>query len=369
MLTWLEIDARAIIYNLRQFKKLIGKQTLLMPVIKSNAYGHGFFNIAQICHTSPIVDRICVVNIDEALALINAGLIKKPIFILSFFDKDIKKLKIAVDKKVIFPLYSLADAQLLNRVGENMGKKITVHIKVDTGTSRLGILPNEVVDFVTQVKKFKQLTIEGLWSHFASSEENTKDTFLQNKKLDDIYTALKKQGVNIPLRHIACSAAIANYGFSRQDAVRLGLSLYGLHPNPHKQTIALKPALSWYTTVIAVKTVPKGAKIGYGGTFVAKKPTKIAVLPVGYFDGYDRKLSNNGHVLIKGKICPIRGRICMNLCMVEVGNLSVKAGDRATLIGRDKTQAISAESMAAWCHTINYEVVTRINPVLPRITV
>jgi alanine racemase len=368
MLTWLEINSRAIEYNLRQFKKLLGKNTLLMPVIKSNAYGHGFFNIAQICNKSPDVDRICVVSLAEALALTDQKLNKKPIFILSFFDKEIEKIKKAASKNIIFPLYTLTDAKLLNRVGERLKKKITVHIKIDTGTSRLGVLAEEAAQFITQVNKMKWLRIEGLWSHFASSEEDLIFTKKQNGQLNFVYEELMKQGITIPLTHIACSAAITTGNLFHHNAVRLGISLYGLYPNLNKKILSLKPVLSWYTTVIQVKTVPSGTKIGYGGTFTTKKSTRIAILPIGYFDGYDRKLSNRGHVLIRGKICPIRGRICMNLCMVEVNkHVVVKAGDRVTLIGTEKTQTISADDMANWCQTINYEVVSRINPLLPRI--
>lgn len=370
MLTWLEINSRAIEYNLRQFKKILDKNTLLMPVIKSNAYGHGFFNTAQICQQSGEVDRICVVSLAEALALTEQKMYSKPILILSFFDKEIKQIKKAATKNIIFPIYTLADAKLLNRVGEQLKKPITVHIKIDTGTSRLGILASDAVQFIKQVKEMKWLYIEGLWSHFASSEEDAVFTKIQNELLSSVNTELKKQDIIIPIKHFACSAAITANTSLHHNAVRLGIGLYGLHANPTKKIPKLKPALSWYTTVIQVKTVPAGTKISYGGTYTTKRPTKLAILPVGYFDGYDRKLSNQGHVLIQGKICPIRGRICMNLCMVEVETTThVKAGDRVTLLGQDKKQKISAENLAKWCQTISYEIVARINPSIPRITV
>ncbi len=367
MLTWLEIDSRAIKHNLRQFKKLAGRKVMLMPVIKANAYGHGFLTVAKICQQSHVVDRICVVNLDEALELIKNKLAKKPIMILSFFDQDEKKLALAIKNNIIFPLYSLENAKLLNKVGEKINKKIKVHLKIDTGASRLGILPADALDFVNIMKKYKQLNMEGIWSHFASSEDDFVYTRNQYEIFKSVCENLTNHNINIPIKHFACSVATMAYNFTRENALRLGLSLYGLYPSNNKGAIKLKPALSWYTTIIQVKTLSAGVKIGYGGTYMTNRPTKIAILPVGYWDGYDRRLSNRGYVLIKGECCPILGRICMNICMVDVTNLAVKAGDKVTLIGQDKTKDISADDLAKWCETINYEVVDRINPLLPRI--
>lgn len=368
MLTWLEIDSRAIKHNLRQFKKMVGRKVMLMPVIKANAYGHGFLTVAKICQNNTDVDRICVVNLNEALELIKNKLTKKPIMILSFFDSDEKKLLLAVKNNIIFPLYTLENAGVLNKVGERLNKKIRVHLKIDTGASRLGILPIDALSFVNQLKKFKKLELEGIWSHFASSEDDFAYTKNQHGIFKSVCDTLEKNNINIPIRHIACSAAGISYDFSRENAMRLGLSLYGLYPSSnHKMAINLKPALSWYTTVIQVKTLPAGTKIGYGGTYTSNRPIKLAILPIGYWDGYDRRLSNRGYVLIKDERCPILGRICMNICMVDVTNLNVKAGDKAILIGLDKTKNISVDDLAKWCETINYEIVDRINPLLPRI--
>jgi len=367
MLTWLEIDAQAIRHNLRQFKKMIGRQIMLMPVIKANAYGHGLLTIAKICQNSSDADRICVVNLDEALELIKNKLTKKPVMVLSFFDKDKEKLFLAVKNSIIFPLYNLKDAEILNRMGERLNKKIKVHLKIDTGTSRLGILPDEVLPFANKLKKYKNLYLEGIWSHFASSEDDLAYTKKQHKIFVSVCSNLEKNGFQIPVKHIACSAA-STYDFVRETAVRLGLGTYGLYSgNQNPGLLNLKPALAWYTTVIQVKSLPKGSKIGYGGTYITCKDLKIAVLPVGYWDGYDRRLSNCGKVIIKGKICSVVGRICMNICMVDVTGLAVKAGDRVILVGQEKNKSISIDDLAKWCGTINYEVVDRINPLLPRV--
>jgi len=367
-LTWLEIDSQAIQYNLQQFRKLIGPNNLLMPVIKANAYGHGFLEMARICAQNKNVDRICVVNLDEALALIK-NRIRKPIMILSFYDSDKNKLQGAVKNNVIFPLYDLKQAEILNHLGKKNKKKIKVHLEVDTGASRTGVMPKEVLGFVKKMRNYPFLELEGIWSHFASSEEDPKYTHYQLKRFEQVIHILDKAGIKIPLKHMACSASTVLYPESRFNAIRLGLSLYGLYDASQiKNRIALKPALSWYTTIIQVKEVPSNTKIGYGGTYTTKKRTKLAIIPVGYWDGYDRKLSNQGEVIIYDQKCPIRGRICMNLSMVDVtGIKKVKVGDKVILIGKSTNQQITAEDLAKWQNTINDEIITRINPLLPRI--
>lgn len=347
---------------------MVGKKTLLMPVVKANAYGHGFLDVARICDKSPQVDRICVVNDQEAHSLINQN-IRKTVQILTFYDTNEAKNALKLAKKgIIFPLFSLKQAIFLNKIGERVGKKIKVHIKVDTGASRVGLLPKEVIPFLQKISKFKRLKIEGIFSHFAASEEDRVFTEHQMKNFDDLIRQIEDKGYKIPIKHFACSSASVLYPKSRMNAVRLGLSLYGLYPDElSRRKIKLQPALAWKTKIIQVRTLPAWTKIGYGGSFTTKKPTKIAVLPVGYWDGYDRGLGNNAYVLIGGKHCPIRGRICMNICMADVSSLNnVKPGDEAVLIGRQGNQSITADDLAKWANTINYEIVDRINPLLPR---
>lgn len=379
MFTWVEVDSRAIRHNLRQFRQLLGKNTLLMPVVKANAYGHGFLEIAKILDKNKDADRICVVNSEEAVKLVEAK-IKKPIQILSFFDFNNRiLLKLArldepssarqAKKQVIFPFYTLEQAKILNTIGERVRKKIKIHLKIDTGASRVGILPNDLNTFIVQLKKYKNLEIEGVFSHFASSETDRGQTIKQYKIFQNALRVLRKSGINPPIRHMSCTSASALFAFKDLNAARLGLGLYGLYPaEKMKKILKLKPALSWLTKIIQIKTVLKGTKIGYGGSYNAKKDTKLAILPVGYWDGFDRKLSNNGYVLIKSKLCPIRGRICMNLSMVDVSAIkNVKAGDTVTLIGTNGNKTISADDLARQIGTINYEVVDRINPLIQRI--
>ncbi len=370
MFSWVEVSESAIRYNLQQFRKIVGKKNLLMPVIKSNAYGHGFNLVAKICDSDKNVDRICVVNSFEALELIKLK-IKKPIIILSFYSEDKNELVKLIKRGVVFPVYRFDQINLLNKLAKSIKKKVKIHIKIDTGTSRVGFLLSDLNKLSGLIKQAVWLETEGVWSHFASSEDNTKFTIEQYKVFGKALQMLSEQGICPPLKHMSCTAASLGFKFKDLNAGRLGLGLYGLYPDKRLlNAIKLKPALSWRTKIIQVKTLLKGSKIGYGNSFVVKKKTKIVVLPIGYWDGYVRLLSNVAKVLIKGKICPIRGRICMNLAMVEVPiNLDVKPGDVVTLIGKDGKSKISAEDIAEWSKTINYEVVTRINPLIPHLKV
>jgi len=367
-LTWIEISQSAINYNLKQFRKLIGPDKLLMPVIKSNAYGHGFLGIAHICDQNKEVNRICVVNLEEALELIKNH-IKKPIMILSFYDFDKTTLKLAIKNNVIFPIYELEQAKILNILAKQQKKKIRVHLEIDTGASRTGVLPKHTLNFIHQLKYYPNLYLEGIWSHFASSEDNPKYTYYQINTFHQVIDNLDKHHISIPLKHMACSASTILYPQSIFNGIRLGLGLYGLYDTPQIQKrIKLKPTLSWYTHIIQIRNLAPGIKIGYGGTYTTKKITKLAIIPVGYWDGYDRSFSNKAQVIINNKKCPIRGRICMNLSMVDATKVSkVKIGDKAILIGKSRTQQITANDLAQWANTINYEIVTRINPQIPRV--
>lgn len=368
MLTWVEVNSKAIKHNLKQFRQRLGGRVLIMPVVKANAYGHGFLEVAKIVDQSPDADRLCVVNLDEALEL-KKNKIKKLVMILSFYELDKKKLLVAAKNKIIFPLYRLDQAKELNKAGERAKQKVKCHLKIDSGAARVGVLPDEAVEFMAQIKKYKFLDIEGIFSHFASSEDDAAYTQKQHQIFDKTIQELSADGWKISLKHMACSAASLVYPEANFNAVRLGLGLYGLYPNNDlKRFINLKPALSWQTSVIQVKTLKTGSKIGYGGTFTTSRPTKLAILPVGYFDGYDRRFSNKAEVIIRGIRCSVRGRICMNLTMVDVSGIpEVKVGDKATLIGSVGHAKVTADELASLAGTINYEIVDRINPLLPRI--
>ncbi len=370
MLTWVEIHSQKIKHNLLALRRLVGPKVRLMPVVKSNAYGHGLVEVAKICEESKFVDVICVVNLDEAITLLK-NKIRTPIFILSFYENDPKKLALAIQKKVIFTVYNQEQLAWLNAVGESVGKKVQIHLKIDTGTTRVGIFPNDINNFYHKIKKYSFLDLVGVYSHLASSEENKNRTLEQGRIFTETVQKLEELCGRPLIKHLASSSASILYPELRFNAVRTGLATYGLYPSEEcRNHITLKPALAWHTRLIEVKQVAKGTKISYGGTFTAPYPMKIGVLPIGYNDGFDRGFSSNGEVTIKDQLCPVVGRICMNLTMVDLTKVkNPKIGDTVTLIGSKTKNSITAENLAKRLGTINYEVVDRINPTLPRIIV
>lgn len=345
-----------------------------MPVIKSNAYGHGFFEVAAFCESNPTVKKMLVVSLAEALTL-RRQKIKKPIIVLSFFDLErLKKQKREILKNISLPVYDLKIAQALNKIARAKGVKIKIHLKIDTGTSRIGFLPAELIrqSAINTLKSFRNLFVEGVFSHFAASETNKKYTKRQLKIFKEILLKLKEEGIDPPLKHFACTAAALVAPKSHFNAIRLGIGFYGLWASKQAKKagkFTLKPALSWRTRLIQVKKIPKNTPVGYGCSCVVNRPTTLGIIPVGYWDGLDRRLSNYGQVLHQGKRCNILGRVCMNMTMIDLTGQPAKAGDKITLIGRQGRKEITADEMAEKVGTINYEVVSRINPLLPRILI
>lgn len=354
------ISKSALTHNLRAYRRAIG-DVRVMAVVKSNAYGHGQVLVAKTIEKD--ADWFGVASGSEALELRRAG-IKKPILALSFYDDQ--QIPDLVKQKVSLAVYDWRQAKLISVAAKKLKITANIHLKVDTGTSRLGVFPKDVAGFVDKLVRLPNLKIEGVFSHFAASEENLEFTRRQNFLFDAVIEELEWRGID-PLPHIACTAAGIVVPGSRHRMVRLGIGLYGLWPSPEAQKKArfeLKPVLTWQAKIIQIKDLPKGAYVGYGLTYQTKRPINLAVLPVGYFDGVDRKLGNTSEVLIGGKRCKVLGRVCMNLTMVDVTAVkNVKVGEKAELIGK----AITADELAEKIGTINYEVVTRINPLIPRI--
>ena len=368
MLTWVEINKKALSFNLQQFRQKVGHGIEIIPVIKSNAYGHGFIEVARFCDTCNLINKIAVVNLAEVLEL-RKNKIKKPIIVLSFFDfEELAKESKKELEKISLPIYDTVTAAKLNNFAKKNKIKVKIHLKIDTGASRIGFLPTELIKHTGLLKKLDNLDIEGVFSHFASSEEDKKYTQKQLQIFDKTIAELKAGGIDPQMIHIACTAAALVTTPSQGNVMRLGIGFYGLYPSEQiKKIIKLKPVLSWHTRLIQVKEIPKNTLIGYGGTYQTYRQTKLGIIPIGYWDGLDRKLSNCGQVLFKGKKCAILGRICMNLTMIDLTGLNAKTGDKITLIGRQGTAEITADDLAKKINTINYEVVTRINPQIKRI--
>lgn len=381
MLTWVEIKKSAIKHNLKQFQKIIKGKAKLMAVVKSNAYGHGLAGTAGLAAKSG-ADWLAVVNFAEALSLRRAK-IKKPVFILSFWEQN-SQIKQGIKQNIDFPVYTPEQARFLSKTAQQVGKKANIHVKIDTGTSRIGLLPEQAVAFIKKINRLPGLNLRGIFTHYADSEsKNQSYTNQQTARLRKVLDDLKKTGLRVPFVHAGCSASTVNNPDSFFNLVRIGIGLYGLWPSKEteesakkkKLKISLKPALTWKTRIIQIKRVPGNTNVGYDRTFKTKKETKLAILPVGYWDGYSRLLSNpsldgvgRGEVLIRGRRCPVLGRICMNLTIIDVSKLNkVKIGDEAVLIGRQGKEQITAEETAQKAGTINYEFVARINPLIPRI--
>lgn len=364
-LTWIEINKKNILHNIRQFKNL-APNSEFWPVVKSNAYGHGNKEIVNFLKDNEEVAGFMVANLDEALVIKN--ITKKPIMVLSYFDtSDIESLK-KVDAQISLPIYDLATANYL----ESLGQEFLVNIKIDTGTSRLGFKLSEAQQSIAQIEQKKNLKIFSIFTHYAESEvEDQSFTKEQLSSFKNITKNYKKYKF-----HSACSAASIVLPEAQSDIIRIGLAFYGLWPSQTTQKKALisqfslQALMSWKTKIIQIKKLKAGDTIGYNRTYKCLRDCQIAVLPIGYNEGYPRLLSNNGEVLIQGRLCPIRGNVCMNLTMVELpDDLDAKVGEIVVLLGSDGNKNISADDIANKCQSINYEIVTRINPNLDRILV
>lgn len=365
MLTWVEISKNNLLYNIRQFKTLV-TDSEFWPVVKSNAYGHGIKEIVSFLASNDDVSGFMVANLDEALAI--KDLSNKPIIVLSYFDLEDNKILSNLDSQISLPVY---DLDAIGRLAK-MDNKFYLNVKVDTGTSRLGFRPEQLKGAIEKIEAADNLKVYSIFSHYAQSEAVDKEFTL--KQLET-FNNLTKDYKHYK-RHTACSAASITLPASRGDIMRVGISFYGLWPSRATFSFGqdnhfdLKPILSWKTKVVQVKKLKKGDTIGYNRTYQCPKNCQIAVLPIGYNEGYDRLLSNQGEVLIKGRRCKIRGNICMNLSMVEIPEgLDIKVGETVTLIGSDQGENISTEELADKCQTINYEMVTRINPHIKRFLV
>jgi alanine racemase len=363
--SWVELSYPALERNVGNLKRAAGDRKLI-AVIKSNAYGHGLNLVAKACQKLEQVDWVATAGEEEALQAYRAG-VRKPILVLSYYNPASDILRHI--PKLRLPLYSKEQAKVLSRRRLN----IPLHLKINTGTSRLGLKPDQVLQFCTWLKRTcPNLSIEGVWSHFArAEEENWSTTKLQQQRLHQAVAAVRAAGYKPKHIHIDCSAPSIRRPTMGTTMVRVGLSLYGLWPSEATKKhaprgMALEPILTWKTSVVSLQSLKPGESVGYGHSFTAAKPTKLATLPIGYFEGYRRAYAGS-HVLIQGKLCPIRGRICMNLMMVDVTKLSrVAVGDKVVLIGQQGKAKISAQDLAEAGKTIDYEVVAAINPLLAR---
>ncbi|MBU1033073.1 MAG: alanine racemase [Patescibacteria group bacterium] len=377
--TWIEISKDALAHNVRAFREHVGDAPI-MAVVKSNAYGHGLINVAKVADESGAA-WFGVDNVDEGIELRKNG-IKKPILILGYTMNE--RLHDCVDNGLSFTIYNLETVSALRDRMSNVecrmsDKEALVHIKIETGTTRQGIAGDALSDLLYELKDIKGVVIQGASTHFANIEDTTDHSYAdeQLQRFRDAISLMQEQGIDPEFKHAACSAATVLFPETYFNLVRLGISMYGLWSSKETLAVAkekgrvldLKPVMTWKTVVAQIKDVKKGTPISYGMTERVARDSKIAVLPVGYWDGYDRGLSGCGTVLIRGQRCKVMGRVCMNMCMVDVTDLSdVAVEDEVVLLGTQDGESVSAEELAEKLGTINYEVVTRINPLIPRIS-
>ncbi len=362
-----EVSLDAIEHNYNEFRKAMKNDVKLCAVIKADAYGHGALPIGLKLQELG-ADCFAVATLDEAMELRMNGL-NKPIIIFGFTPKQ--NMKAVIEHHLIQTIFNLEMAKDLSSVARELKIQAHVHINIDTGMNRIGFSPNN--DSIAKIKEIHSLTniqIDGIFSHFARADEVDKSTSNQQKKrYEDFLNQLEELGIDSNLRHMSNSAGLIDVSDAKYDMVRVGIAMYGLYPSDEvdKEQIRLQPTLTLKSHVVQVKNIDAGQPISYGGTYVTNKESKIATIPIGYGDGYPRLLSNKGEVLIAGVKAPIRGRVCMDLFMVDVTHIpNVKEGDEVVLIGSQGKETIAVEDIARIMGTINYEVVCQLGKRIPR---
>ncbi len=364
---WAEIDLDVIAYNIRNVKKLVGDKEVI-AVVKSDCYGHGTKDVVP-CLLENGASRLAVAMLTEAIEL-RLNNINAPIMILGYTPLNLgdELIKYNIEQTI----YDLEYAKKLSELGTDFNKKIKVHIAIDTGMGRIGFQPNEnSLDDISTIYSLSGLEVVGIFTHFSSSDEKNKDyTNYQFNKITEFIDELSKREVKIPLRHTANSGAIIDMPKTYLDAVRAGIVLYGYYPSNdvNKTNLSIKPALTLKATISHVKEMDKDMYIGYNRTFKTKRKSIIATIPIGYADGYTRKLAKDGKVIVNGQLAKIVGTICMDQFMIDVTDINdVKTGDEVILIGEYNNIKLNADDLAECIDTINYEIICMLRHRIPRV--
>lgn len=374
-LQWLELSQSALAHNVRSLKRLAGDR-LFAVCVKANAYGHGLREIISLLTKLPGVDYVTVHSVEEARLCRSSGWTREIIVLGPVSPGEVSEL-------FDFDLQpTVVSTAVLEQIGQESDKReqaAKIHLKLETGTNRQGITENEIKQFAAVFKKYKHLGRPfGLSTHFANIEDTTDHSFAEEqlKEFNRLVACFSKAGLEPTVCHTACSAALILFDKTKFDLVRPGISVYG-HWSSKETYLSYRltggendifhPVLSWRARITQIKNIPADSFVGYGCTYRTNSVARLAIIPVGYYDGYSRALSNRAYVLIKGRRAPVRGRICMNLMMVDISDIEeVKLGDVATLIGSDVDQRVTPEQLADWCGTINYEILARISPKIIR---
>lgn len=362
-----KISKAALLKNIAEVRKNVPEKTLVMPVIKADAYGHNANFVSTVLE--PYADYFAVAIIEEALSL-RKNAITKPIMLLGYTSPDY--FEEAIKNNITVTVFTLDAAKQLSEAALKLNMTATVHIAVDTGMGRIGfICTEESVSDIKKISKLPNINLEGIFTHFAAADEKDRAfTNLQAERFSRFVNKLGEEGVNIPIKHCSNSAAIIGYPNLTFNMVRMGIITYGLYPSDEvdRAKILLTPVMTLETKVVHIKNIAKGDSVSYGRTFTADKEMTVATIPIGYADGYPRLLSNKGRVLVQGKYAPILGRICMDQFMIDVTGIeNVRVGDTVTLIGTQGENGISADEIAKLSQTINYEITCGISKRVPRL--
>jgi len=364
-LTWAEIDMEAIRHNLGMIRHSTYPAKII-AIVKANAYGHGIIRVARGA-ISAGADYLGVGFLEEGTLLRRRGF-KIPILVLGgVLFHQVQQYLIA---HLELTVSSLGLAYAINREAEILGQKARIHLKFDTGFNRIGMHYAKAADIFERLAPLKNITIVGIYSHFACADSpDSNYTELQFTRFKQILAEAKKWNITPEFQHISCSGSILYYPESTCNMVRTGLAMYGLYPDLNSpKTLNLKPVLSFKSRIVFLKTIPAGEPVSYGGTFVTTRETRIATIPVGYGDGYTRRLSNNADVLIRGQRFPVAGNVCMDQIMVDLGqDESIEIGDEVVLYGRQGNEVITVEEIANRADTIPYEITTWLARRVPRV--
>jgi alanine racemase len=362
-----EIDLNSFRNNIQEIRRIIRPESKIIAVVKANAYGHGIIDMAEAALKSG-ADSLAVARTTEALQL-RKNNVPGPILVFGYTTKD--EIEPLITNNITFTVYDLNTAKTINDYAEKLSKQAIIHIKIDTGMSRLGFVSKiESLEKIRKIKELPNIYLEGIYTHFADADNYDKQyTIMQLKQFNDFLVILNKNNISIPIKHASNSAAIIDHPDANFDAVRPGIALYGLYPSEfvNKNKLNLIPVMTLKVQVAQVRTIPKGTKVGYGCRFTADHNIKIATLPIGYADGFTRMLKN-GEVLVQGVKAPVIGTICMDQCMISVDHISdINIGDEVVIIGRQGNNCIKADDIAKKLNTINYEVACMISFRIPRI--
>jgi alanine racemase len=364
--TWVEVNLEAVAYNVRRIKEIIAPEVKILTVLKADAYGHGALTVARTAINNG-ASYCGVASVNEAIRLRDGGL-TAPTLVLGYTPAWLAREAILRDIALTF--YDGDIARALSRAATDLRRTACVHIKVDTGMGRLGLLPDQVVPFVQEIRELPGLDLAGIFTHFSiADDEDLQYTRWQLSRFQEVLKSLSEIGVRFRTVHCANSAAILRLPESHFNTVRLGLAMYGLQPSPYAPLpTGFRPALTWKTTIAQVKTLPPGSYVSYGNTYRTEEEERIAVIPVGYADGFRRAPTRWQAVLIRGQRAPIVGRVCMDQTMISVDGIpNVRGGDEVVLIGPQGEDEITAEEVAGWLGTVNYEVVSEILARVPRV--